>query len=86
MKNIFIIIIALVLSLLFSCSCAETADETELSLLAINVGKADALLLRSGETTYLIDTGSKKDRRDPDPYPCRPRRRLENSVGFRDRH
>ena len=60
MKNIFIIIIALVLSLLFSCSCAETADETELSLLAINVGKADALLLRSGETTYLIDTGSKK--------------------------
>ena len=37
MKNIFIIIIALVLSLLFSCSCAETADETELSLLAINL-------------------------------------------------
>ena len=44
---------------------AETTDPTEatemeLSLLAVNVGKADALLLRSGETAYLIDTGTKK--------------------------
>lgn len=60
MKKTFIITIVLVLSLLFSCSCAESGDETALSLLAINVGKADALLLRSGESTYLIDTGSKK--------------------------
>lgn len=28
-----------------------------MSLLAINVGKADCLLLRSGDTAYLIDTG-----------------------------
>ena len=39
----------------------SNADDTqELSLLAINVGKADCLLLRSGETAYLIDTGTKK--------------------------
>ena len=55
-----LIILVLVLALLFSCSCAETAGETELSLLAINVGKADALLLRSGNSSYLIDTGTKK--------------------------
>ena len=59
MKKTFIIFI-LVLALLFSCSCAETNADTELSLLAINVGKADALLLRSGDSAYLIDTGSKK--------------------------
>ena len=34
------------------------ATNMEMSLLAINVGKADALLLRSGETAYLIDTGT----------------------------
>ena len=39
---------------------AESADAQTLSLLAINVVKADALLLRSGETAYLIDTGTKK--------------------------
>ena len=59
MKKTFIIL-TLVLALLFSCSCAETNSETELSLLAVNVGKADALLLRSGNSAYLIDTGSKK--------------------------
>ncbi len=57
-KNL--ILLAMVLSLLFSFACAETAGETELSLLAINVRKADALLLRSGKSAYLIDTGSKK--------------------------
>ena len=44
---------------------AETgADAPELSLYAINVGKADALLLRSGASAYLIDTGSE------DSYPA----------------
>ena len=37
----------------------ETA-ETSLSLLAVNVRKADALLLRSGGSAYLIDTGSEE--------------------------
>jgi len=59
MKNTFIILM-LILAMLFSCSCAETNMESELSLLAINVGKADALLLRSGNSAWLIDTGTKK--------------------------
>ena len=59
MKKV-LIILTLALTLVFSCSCAETNQETELSLLAVNVGKADALLLRSGNSAYLIDTGSKK--------------------------
>lgn len=58
--RISFIVLALVLALLFSCSYAEADGEMELSLLAINVGKADALLLRSGGSAYLIDTGSKK--------------------------
>lgn len=43
-------------------ACAEEKEEGEtgetLSLLAINVGKADAMLLTSGESQYLIDTGT----------------------------
>lgn len=58
MKKIFILI--LFFSMLSSVASAVTIEETELSLLAINVGKADALLLRSGESSYLIDTGTKK--------------------------
>ena len=50
----------LVFSLLFSAVSAETNGGTEMTLLAINVGKADALLLRSGESAYLIDTGTKQ--------------------------
>ncbi len=59
MKKTFIIFM-LILALLFSCSRAETNMESSLSLLAVNVGKADALLLRSGSSAYLIDTGTKK--------------------------
>ena len=54
------IAIALAFTLLFTSAFAEEGSGTELSLLAINVGKADALLLRSGDSAYLIDTGSKK--------------------------
>ena len=39
------------------------ADAMELSLYAINVRKADALLLRSGNSAYLIDTGSEDSER-----------------------
>ena len=59
MKKVAMILI-LVFSLLFSVITAESNEETELSLLAVNVGKADALLLRSGKSAYLIDTGTKK--------------------------
>ena len=39
-------------------SVGAEEEAPELSLYAINVGKADALLLRSGKTAYLIDTGT----------------------------
>ena len=51
--------VMLALALLFACAAGESAG-TEMSLLAINVRKADALLLRSGESAYLIDTGSEE--------------------------
>ena len=51
----------LVLSLLCSVGCGEQTEEPEMSLLAINVRKADALLLRCGQSAYLIDTGIKKN-------------------------
>ena len=59
MKKV-VIALVLILAVLGSFARAETNPESELSLLAVNVGKADALLLRSGESAYLIDTGSKK--------------------------
>ena len=51
----------LVLSLLCTAGCGEQTEEPEMSLLAINVRKADALLLRCGQSAYLIDTGIKKN-------------------------
>ena len=45
MKKILLISI-LILSLMFTAGMGETAEEKEMSLLAINVRKADALLLR----------------------------------------
>lgn len=57
-KNL--LICALLLSLLLPSAYAEQpAGSEELSLLAINVRKADALLLRCGQSAYLIDTGVK---------------------------
>ena len=54
----------LALSLLVAGCTGEKAAEPEMSLLAINVRKADALLLRCGTSAYLIDTGSKKSADD----------------------
>ena len=54
----------LALSLLVTGCTGEKAAEPEMSLLAINVRKADALLLRCGTSAYLIDTGSKKSADD----------------------
>ena len=50
-------LLTLVLLLTLCASCAPAAAEDGLSLLAINVGKADCLLLQSGGMTYMIDTG-----------------------------
>ena len=59
MKKLLLISL-LVFSLLGSASTGEMNSNQEMSLLAINVRKADALLLRSENSAYLIDTGSKK--------------------------
>ena len=59
MKKLLLISL-LVFSLLGSAGTGEMNSSQEMSLLAINVRKADALLLRSGNSAYLIDTGSKK--------------------------
>ena len=48
----------LLLALILLCSCAR-AEET-MTLHAVNVGKADALILRCGEHAYLIDTGTEE--------------------------
>ena len=50
----------LLLALLTGLTCAAAEESAEMSLLAINVGKADCLLLRCGASAYLIDTGTKK--------------------------
>ena len=50
----------LLFSLLIPTLHGEKTEAAEMSLLAINVRKADALLLRCGESAYLIDTGEKK--------------------------
>jgi len=50
----------LIAALALSAASGESTVGKDLSLLAINVRKADALLLRSGGSAYLIDTGTKK--------------------------
>ena len=55
-----ILLWVLLAALLLPAAEGARAEAQELSLLAINVRKADALLLRSGECAYLIDTGTKK--------------------------
>ena len=52
--------LALALALGILVSCAQAEGVPEMSLLAVNVRKADALLLRCGESAYLIDTGSEE--------------------------
>ena len=55
-----LLISLLVFSILGSSCTGEMNSDREMSLLAVNVRKADALLLRSGNSAYLIDTGTKK--------------------------
>lgn len=59
MKQILAILLALILYV-SAAGTAVTEETEEMTLLAINVRKADALLLRSGSSVYLIDTGTKK--------------------------
>ncbi len=62
-KKCSMILAVLMLALIISSAFGEetiSADSKALSLLAINVRKADALLLRCGDTAYLIDTGTEE--------------------------
>ena len=52
------IILPMLLPVLLPAPAACEGEAVPLSLLVINVRKADALLLRSGESAYLIDTGT----------------------------
>ncbi len=51
-------------ALMLLCGCASAREETDASvnveIIALNVGKADAILVRLGENDYLIDAGLKK--------------------------
>lgn len=60
MKHFIAVLLSLMLCLSPMLPVQGDAAETALSLLAINVRKADALLLRSGESAYLIDTGTEE--------------------------
>ena len=60
MSKILLILLCLVLALASALPVQAENSSLPLSLLAINVRKADALLLRSGESAYLIDTGSEE--------------------------
>lgn len=60
MKQALAILLSLLLSLSPVHAVQGNGSGTTLSLLAINVRKADALLLRCGGSAYLIDTGSEE--------------------------
>ena len=59
-RKILSILLSLVMTLMSGVSVASDPEVPEMSLFAINVRKADALLLRSGETVYLIVSDSRK--------------------------
>lgn len=60
MKRLLAALLALMMLLTMTSCAAPDAAETDdkLTLVAFNVGKADALLLTSGDMAYLIDTGT----------------------------
>ncbi len=57
-RKILSVIIALFLSVSAGIAADTEPEFPALSLYAVNVRKADALLLRCGESAYLIDTGT----------------------------
>lgn len=60
MKKLSVLLLAMLL-LCSATACGDTADAGTMTLLSVNVRKADAHLLRCGDTAYLIDTGKKKE-------------------------
>lgn len=60
-KKILSIILSVLMILPAGCMADSGGEGAEMSLYAINVRKADALLLRSGKSAYLIDTGTEDE-------------------------
>ncbi len=62
-KRIFCLAVALLMGALCGCAAGMSGMAEErlpVEITAFNVGKADAILVRVGEKTYLIDAGLKK--------------------------
>ena len=57
-RNLLSLILSLLMVLPAGGAASSDPVVPEMSLYVINVRKADAMLLRSGETVYLIDTGT----------------------------
>lgn len=51
----------MILSCLMLTSCAAESSGDTLTLIALNVGKGDCLLLQSGSSLYMIDTGLREN-------------------------
>lgn len=59
-KIIKVLTVMLIVLLLSACVGAEEETDMLVEITALNVGKADAILVRADEKLYLIDTGTKK--------------------------
>lgn len=57
-KTLLFLLSLLCMPLLTSCASAEVEQDGAMTLLAVNVGKADCMLLQYGGLTYMIDTGT----------------------------
>ena len=60
MKSILQLLCLLLCGVVLPAGCFSGAAAEEMSLYVLNVGKADSMILRSGDNCYLIDTGRGK--------------------------
>ena len=60
-KKMLSVLLSVLVALHAGSAANSDGEEAEMSLYAINVRKADALLLRSGKSAYLIDTGTEDE-------------------------
>ncbi len=60
-KKMLSVLLSVLMALHAGSAANSDGEEAEMSLYAINVRKADALLLRSGKSAYLIDTGTEDE-------------------------
>ena len=87
-RALFFLLILTLLPLCAGCAAADEGAGTQ--LIALNIGKADCLLLQTQGKAYLIDTGWERTQRRyasgrSIPFPLRPRplRRLAGAGAKR---